>query len=285
MSTPDMKSPLTGCTTIDSTTPDGYLDNARAGNPDAGANATTKQAAKNLLASEKLLKTPGPANLVGHGCEGDIDTGKATGQCIRWDNVKDWKDDMASLVHWTTELYLFGCTVGAGKEGAQLLFELAKVIDAPVSAPTGLIYCNKQGDFRLEKGAVWQTATPTTLPAPIDPPSHTQVSPSMDKANALIPGGSDPARIVSAVYTPYGQAAVPAAQAMALASEVIWDQPFSTEDDPGAKVTGHLEVTVVAGSLTATRSLYVLGHTLVKDPETSRYFNATPQFRRLLGKK
>jgi len=280
---PNMKSPLTGCTTIDSTTPDGYLDNARAGNPMAGANGTTKQAASNLLTCEKAKVTKGLANLVGHGCEGDIDTGKAAGQCIRYDNKDEWEDDMATLVSWVEELFLFGCTVGAGEEGAQLLFELAKVIDAPVSAPTGLIYCNSRGDFRLEDGAVWQRATPNVRPAPIDPPHATQSNSSMDQASFVIAGRRQPVEIKSATYTPYGHAPMSEERSMKLAAEVAWDQPFTTEDEPGAKVTGHLEVTGVAGDTTFRKSFHVLAHSVLRDGHT--YYRVTSGFRKALGLK
>ncbi|KQV56606.1 MULTISPECIES: DUF4347 domain-containing protein [unclassified Caulobacter] len=283
MSTPDMKSPLTGCTTIDSTTPDPYLENARTGNPRAKANATTNQAASNLLNCEKQQKAPGPANLVGHGCEGDIDTGKAAGQCIRFDNDSDWKTDMATLAGTVQELFLFGCTVGAGQEGAKLLFDLAKTVNAPVSAPTGLIYCTPQGDFYLHSGAVWQTATPSKQPAPINPPTQTQTGSSMGKAELHVPGAKGPAKIVSAVYTPYGKGSFTVELSMDLAAEVVWDQPFTTDDEPGAKITGHIQITAEIEDVVIKRSLHVLAHHVLKDG--NNYYPVTPRFRELLGKK
>jgi len=283
MSTPDMKSPLTGCTTIDDAKPNGYLDNARAGNPLAKANGTTKQAASNLLSCSKLPKSSGLANLVGHGCEGDIDTGKTAGQCIRFDNINDWKTDMGSLSGQLKELYLFGCSVGAGEDGAQLLFELAKAVNAPVSAPTGLIYCTAQGDFYLHSGAVWQSATPTKQPAPIQPPTRTQAASSMNRAELQVPGGKVRGKVVSAIYTPYAKGSFSLDLSMSLADEVVWDESVTIIDEPSGKVTGHLEITVEVQDLTIRRNMHVLAHHMVRDGHT--YYSVTPHFRHLLGKK
>lgn len=269
---PLMGAPLTGCTTIDATTPDGYLDNARAGNPDAGANQNTLQVLENLLALENL--SPGnPANIVGHGCEGDIDTGQAWGQSITLGNIDEWTPILTNLAGHITELFLFGCTVGAGQDGANLLFEIAKAVDAPVSAPTGLIYCDEVGAFTLEAGAVWQTATPTYTPPPIDPPAHL--------SGHLAMSANEPVLVASATYTPVGQP-VPVSDVMALnlANQVLWT-PVSLPGEPGGKNTGMLTVEGSTNGQTWTRTFQVFNHALLQDVDSLAYYYAKPTFRTL----
>lgn len=277
MSAPNMNAPLTGCTTIDATSPDGYLDNARAGNPQAYANLTTEEAANNLLDCEG--SAPRAANIVGHGAEGDIDTGKALGQCITMDNTDEWVPLLEPLDGKISELFLFGCTVGGGDDGADLLHEIAKVINAPVSAPTGLIYCDGAGVFTLEPGAVWQTATAAARPAPIDPPVHGQASPMSNTTGAAAAG----AQIHTASYTAKGDER-PEADYLSeqLAREVLWDQPFTPKGEPGAKVTGHLQVDLTLNGKRQKRSLLVYNHVLLKDARQPIYYYATPKFRALL---
>jgi hypothetical protein len=276
-----MNAPLTGCTTIDATTPDGYLDNARAGNPQADGNLTTEEAANNLLACEGAA--PRAANIVGHGAEGDIDTGKALGQCITNDNVHEWTPLMEGLDGKISELFLFGCTVGAGDDGADLLYEIATVISAPVSAPTGLIYCDAAGVFTLEPGAVWQTATPAARPAPIDPPVHGQAAPMNNTSGAAPSGASSPLQVLSASYTRKGDKGPESDHlSEALAQEVLWSQPFTPKGEPGAKVTGHLHVEIVLNGKRQKLSLLVHNHVLLKDAKTATYYHATPKFRALL---
>jgi len=69
MPVPSMGAPLPGCVSIDGATPDAYLDNARAGTPNAGAHTSIQTAVANLLARAKT--SPGAtASLVGHGTSG-----------------------------------------------------------------------------------------------------------------------------------------------------------------------------------------------------------------------
>ncbi len=272
-----MNAPLAGCTTIDATTPDGYLDNARHGNPGAGANENTQQAAQNLLGCA-TPKPPPAANIVGHGAEGDIDTGQAWNQCITLDNIDEWTPDLAVLATKISHLFLFGCTVGAGADGAQLLFEIAKAVNAPVSAPTGLIYCDINGDFTLEPGAVWQQATPTYTPAPIDPPAHTQ---STTQTNA---GSASPVtKVASAQYVSKGTGIpAPDDRALAMAKEIIWT-PISTPGEHGAKHSGTITVETYTEnqSETKTRTMVVYNHVLLEDMDTRENFYATPMFKTL----
>lgn len=268
---PSMGAPLVGCTTIDATTPNDYLDYARAGNPGAEDNESTLQAASNLLGQETLAPN-NPANIVGHGAEGDIDTGQDWGEAITINNIDDWTPSMQMLAGKVTELYLFGCTVGAGEDGANLLFEIAKAVSAPVSAPTGLIYCDEDGVFTLEPGAQWQTATPTYTPPPIDPPEHPTVHQAVN---------SEPVVIASATYVPSGSIKpVSDDLALNLAKQVVWNE-VKLPGKHGAKQTGLLMVKGSSGKKTWTRSLRVFNHVLLQDMDSTAYYYANKLFRLL----
>lgn len=175
---PSLNAPLHGCVVIDATSPDGYLDNARAGNPLAGAIRDVAEAVRNLAACATPSHGSSPASIVGHGTEGLIAVGcglsPAPGQELSLETATQWTPQLAQLKGLVSSLALYGVQVGAGQNGADLLFQIAQVIDAPVYGPTGLLYCDSHGNFMLEPGAVWQMATPTQRPAPIDPPMRTQ---------------------------------------------------------------------------------------------------------------
>lgn len=278
MSTPQNSAPLAGCTTIDAAKDDLALKAARDANPKAPGNSTTKEAVDNLLSCESKLLKFGPANLVGHGCEGDIDTGKDVGQCITSKNTQIWTPQLERLTGKVSELFLFGCSVGAGSDGAKLLHQLAQVINAPVSAPTGLISFTGTG-YKLEQGAVWQTATPAEHPALIDPPPHGGAH-AMTQSTGASPGGT---LVRDADYTPQGDGSpAPEHVSMSLAKEVLWDEPVVIEGELLAKVTGHLNVQIVtARKTTETLSLVVYNHTMLRNVATGLWLRATLEFRRI----
>lgn len=266
LTAPSMLAPLTGCTTIDATTPNGYLDKARVGNPDAGANQNTTQVTQNILSCETACANQ-PANIVGHGAEGDIDTGQAWHQFMSLANVPDWTPDMQALATKVTHLYLFGCSVGAGQEGAEFLFEVARCVDAPVSAPTGLIYCHADGHFSLQAGASWQTATPTYEPPPIDPPP-------LPLGTTAMPGAS----IASASYVSSKGVRAADRTALKMAQQVQLNEELKLEGEPGAKQTGELKIRLKDGG---EHKLLILAHMLALDTRTGKFHATTPLFRQL----
>lgn len=219
MHQPTMAAPLTGCVTIDSNTPDGYLDNARAGNPSAAANDSTEMAVENLLAMRAAQPTATTASLVGHGAPGVIRTGGAQGQGISLSNQSTWAPLLQRLQGKFTDIYLYGASVGAGEDGAQFLYAVAQAAGAAVHGPTGLIYCDGQGDFFLQTGAVWQIATPNSLPPPIDPPQSAGSNEGVPRR----PG----ARI--------GQA--PNMAAAQIQVQTPRDQPPQAPGEPGGNIT------------------------------------------------
>jgi hypothetical protein len=214
-----MAAPLTGCVTIDSSTPDGYLDNARKGSPNANANNSTETAVENLLAMQAAHPTATTASLVGNGAPGVIETGGAQDQSITLYNQATWAPLLQRLQGKFTDIYLYGASVGAGEDGAQFLYAVAQAAGAAVYGPTGLIYCDSQGNFFLQEGAVWQIATPNSLPPPIPPPQ----SADSNEGAPRRPG----ARIGQAPNMAAAQTQV----------QTPWDQPPQAPGEPGGNIT------------------------------------------------
>lgn len=273
---PFMGAPLPGCVSIDATKPDGYLNNARAGNPAAGAHANIKQAADNLLGCAKGQPSPPTASLIGHGTMGMVSVGAggskgASQQYISLDNQAVWAPVLQSLKDEITALVLYGAQIGGGSRGAQLLYALAKTVNAPVYAPTGVIYCRPDGTFTLQMGSVWQMATPAAAPVPIMPP----IAPIAD----LGAGGPGP-RISACAAFGLGSIPLPTRSAMALAGQIHWNQPFEAPGEPAALVTGRLRASFGG---TAFRSFTILANTLVRDDaQPTRLYPVGSGFRAIM---
>jgi len=288
---PTMAAPLKGCVTIDSTTPDGYLDNARAGTQTASGNKDTASAAANLLASEKTTPSS-PASIVGHGSDGVIATGGGKSpsnptQYIGTQNESGWTSSLATLKGSTTDLYLYGCHVGADDAGAQLLFDIAKVVNATVYGPTGLIYCDSKGNFALEIGSQWQVATPTTKPASIAPPAPEPTG-ALTSAVLLHHFGNELVmsrdQVIHAHYEPYALSASHEAgeeKGRALMDEVLWE----VHTPPGAlgtMITGRLKLTFGRGDRPLLKSFLIHNHVLLEDEdETNVFYRTTARFREI----
>lgn len=274
---PPLNAPLPGCVSIDATTPDGYLDNARAGMPVAGAHVTVQTAAGNLLACANRASQPSTASLVGHGMMGLIVTGggqspRTSSQYIALDNQSVWNPLLQPLSGRISTLYLYGSHVGAGVDGAQLLYALARVVNAPVWAPTGLIYCDAQGDFFLQAGSLWQVATPQAPPTPLSPPTVQPSSPAVGT-----PSSRSGARIGACAAFGSGGVPLPRKSALALTSQVRWDQPFQGPGKPAAMVTGRVRASFGG---TAMRSFTILNNALVRDDaDPTRFYPVGPAFR------
>ncbi len=141
--------------------------------------ATTKEATSNGLAFVSLAGTSstGELNVGGHGNDGILETGM--GQSGPFDNdriILNWNEYVwgpildqikASSV---TQVSIWSCHTGAGQEGADLLFAMAKRCGRAVRAGTGFLYSNAKETW-WENGSVWQVATPNNKPNPISAPS------------------------------------------------------------------------------------------------------------------
>jgi hypothetical protein len=123
------------------------------------------------------------ANIIGHGCDGCISTGigddlisgaGSNNPCvIRFDNEPFWTVLERLKEARVASLTLWGCWTGAGAKGARLLWEVAQLINAPVSAPTGLIHPGLDASHLLVQHASrMQCARPGKPKPPIIPRAH-----------------------------------------------------------------------------------------------------------------
>ncbi len=300
MTTPTMTAPLPRCVTIDAQTPDGYLDNARAGThaPGTGANSDTTTALKNLSSCVAVKPPSTQASIVGHGDMGIIATGggqtpSGSSQYIAVSNELSWTTALGALKGQITDLYLYGCQVGAGDDGAQLLFDMAKIVNATVWAPTSLIYCDGQGNFTLDKGGQWQKATAAGKPATIEPPILLGADAMPNEARLHLLGNQITLpieQLAGATYTPMGpngtQAPADPDTAGALTHEVDWGHPITPGGEPNGLITGRLEVVFGHGKRPLKKSFLVYSHALIGDEdEDGVYYRLTPHFRAIAHRK
>jgi hypothetical protein len=183
----DMAAGVTkGCVTIDDAANDnGFLPCCRQAYPGHSNNSNTDQAVNSLLnclssglrgSEDAFTANKGLPVMVGHGNEGFFATGagqsgQTSDQYLATWNMSSWEPHMRRL-HDRPQpiLSLLTCHVGAGEDGADLLFEIAKVIGYPVRGRTGFTYCGN-AQITFEAGSTWQTATPQARPTPIPAPS------------------------------------------------------------------------------------------------------------------
>lgn len=123
------------------------------------------------------LASTGAANIVGHGNEGQLETGM--GQTGPFDNAKiilnwnewAWGPELDKIkTSGVTYVSIWACHPGAGPDGAEFVYRLAKRCDRAVRAGTGFLYCNRQKIW-WENGSVWQVGTPNHKPDPIAAPT------------------------------------------------------------------------------------------------------------------
>lgn len=138
----------------------------------------------------------GAANIVGHGNEGQLETG--LGQSGAYDptkfifiyNESFWGPEFDKLQPSpVTYVSLWACHPGAGEDGAELVYAMAKRCGRAVRAGTGFLYCNRD-KFWWENGTKWQVGTPTHKPTPIPAPS-----PHFGAFDPLIYAGRNAVRI------------------------------------------------------------------------------------------
>jgi hypothetical protein len=107
-----------------------------------------------------LARSRKKALLIGHGVPGQIWTGNGDHRPRKGQSVS--AGDPKALCEFrnlnTTELTLFGCWVGAGKEGAALVNNLRTAANATVKAQNGIVFCNDTREHRglyVVKARTW----------------------------------------------------------------------------------------------------------------------------------
>lgn len=125
-----------------------------------------------------LRKGTGQLNICGHGSDGFLTTG--IGQKGSFDPTKSmaiwnehmWGPELDRLKGVSfTVLTIWSCHTGAGEDGADFLYAVAKRIARPVCGNTGFLYSNSKCKVWREIGSQWQVATPDHRPPAIPSPT------------------------------------------------------------------------------------------------------------------
>lgn len=279
---------IAGCTTIDSDNNDnGFLGCARGQNPGAGLHGSTAEAVARLL--QCLGGGIGRANIVGHGDAGIVVTGTGDeavdpDRYVAWWNQNFWEPHLRQLRGRVNSLSFWACHPGAEDAGADFLFNVAQVINAPAAGPTGFIYCGGgQPDLFLEPGAVWQVATPTQRPNPIPRPSRVffrreAVDLQLNYGGQMETIPLD--AVISVEFTPGKRAniaplfSISDDNARSFLELVQFDEPFQPGGIPAALVTGRLVMTFVRNDQQEQREFIIYNQLLLQDtsaPDTFYY--------------
>ena len=290
--------------TIDGTrTDNGFLGcvNARYR---ASGNMTVLSHFSTLVAQRNLsFGSEGWSIIVGHGAPGLIVTGtgqtvNGTQKYIAAGNEAYWRPILSRGVIGGG-LTLFGCEVGAGSAGVNLLRRVANAIRKPVGAWTGLVWCSST--------SVWGTGTFVTVR-----PGVAVSSAAVEEVASVYSEEKEPLqmmrlashdenfeevrpdRITSVQFTPIGSFAgvsdvnavrAERADALSILQRIDLENPFVTEDKPGSIHVGMLNVSYgTSGDQEEhTRSFRVLGSSLIQDvtyPNT--YYYASQELQQLL---
>ena len=274
-----------------------YARYSASGNVTVLSHFSTLQASNNLLWGSE-----GWSIIVGHGAPGVIITG--TGQTINGvqkyiaaSNEWYWRPILSRGVIGGG-LTLFGCEVAAGRAGLDLLRRVANAIRKPVGAWTGNVWCSST--------SVWGTGTFVTVRPGVAVSSVTveevpcMYSEEKEPLQVMRLASHDenfeevrPDQITSVQFTPVGSFAglsdvnavrAERADALSILQRTDLENPFATEDKPGAIHVGMLNVSYGAsGQEEYTRTFKVLGSSLIQDvtyPNT--YYYASQELQQLL---
>ena len=281
---------VSGCISVDaSRDTNSFLENVRARYPEH-AHPSSGEAVTELL--NCLQNLPSEVNLVGHGLHGHLSTGSGdrfpgtsrppvdTAKYVAVPNEPVWTDPVSHLRSRVTRLRLWGCHTGAGNKGANFLFDMAKLIDAEVCAPTVWVYCGAGEDLSLEQrpAGQWQCATPARRPDPI-PEQNVYAPTALLPAIALRIGDAFVPLPVSAVRSlEFREGRSPELKpdrswsghdVYTAVTFVEFDKPLTDlPSEPGAVVTGTLTLQFEYQRHEERRLFYIYNDLLVRDMTT-----------------
>jgi hypothetical protein len=133
----------------------------------------------NITPSPEITASGGGLNLGGHGDQGFLETGAGQNgpfsdplKYIYLYNEDSWGPQLDRINPTRiTMISIWSCHVGAGQDGADLLYAMAKRSGRAVRAGTGLLL-SSDTDTWWENGSVQQVATPTHKPDAISAPGQ-----------------------------------------------------------------------------------------------------------------
>jgi len=281
---------ISGCITVDGSNDD-TLNKIRKCLGQPPTHASREIAGDNLITSltTTSLRT---VNIVGIGYPGEILTGTRvpvpnTDKYFGDANAGDWmgggQPNLQTIANTPITLArLWGCNAGAGRDGARLVWDFARTVNAPTEAPTGLIYFDPETCLCLQTGSRWQHANPTdpNPPARINAPKPYTKTPAMDSlvlgspngdfvvpvsdviAVSISPSDLDP---FPAVFGPFPPVSVTGDEARSLVTVGQFIAPHKSRAIPLALITGTLTVTFRNHGGEEERSFRIYNNVLLGD--------------------
>jgi len=241
----------------------------------------------------------GLVNIGGHGNIGLLETGMGqTGAfdenkiIMTW-NGSAWVSHFQRLgTHPFVLTSIYSCDTGADDDGADLLFAIAKATGRPVRARTGLTIASRFSDghceLSFENGSTWQTATPTTRPTPIKPPSPPHpdtvqvtigaIGPNAEVRDVDIGRVRSLAVVVRRGFGPTSNQAIQGADAVRLTELLFGSEPFYT---PG-QLLGVITAEVDVGFDFGERHFVIFNDRIVRDTISGLLYYVTGAFRQYL---
>lgn len=294
------------CVTVDYTSPNRALDNARTAffgalNHHTALNhQTTAEAVSNLVQC-LTNKSTKRVMIVGHGWSGQIITG--TGEQPDTQNASI---SIATQPIWThslpdlkgiDELIFCSCDTAAPDEGPVLLQRVALEIGARVSGFTGMIYIDDQGQITCGKSGYWRYADASGKLSPLPEPTFVIKAIEVNMVLKLRDDGDFtivPVSDVSAFryfdpvspklsvrsssnlkgLAPEPRFSLKGEEAQRLAATINFAEEEEIAGAPLAIVTGRVEIDYILGEEQGSRSFIVYNHRLLQDqlaPNTFYY--------------
>jgi hypothetical protein len=287
------------CITIDSTTNDEPLHNARIAfyGPTAvgPVHGTTSVAVSNLLS---CLETPGDLRvmIVGHGAPGIIITGSGAvasdrDKRITVRNFSRWSASVGQLESRITELTFCSCETGAGDKGAELLMKVANHVKAIVSGFTGIIFVDATGNITCETGGQWQHAHANTVLSPVPAPVHKfgetvnlrlkypEGFRTINISDVFAISFFDPSKDDKRILSLEGEAA------HEVVRMVDFTEPSEIDGAPLALITGTLKIEYLSQEERDSRTFLIYNDRLLFDQSTPNvYYYASPALATALAK-
>ncbi len=275
------------CVTIDSAN-DPALNDARIAFPGASRHNGTQQATGNL---SSCLSGGGTGMIVGHGLPGFVVTSFAgpsnpPNDFMDLQNMNYWGRIIAQLRGKIGLLKFLSCDVGAEDVGADFLYAIARLTNAPTMAPTGLVNINSSGQWWLQPGATWQMATPTNRPPIIHRPSGILI---LEEAMNTCRNSKGEEKTVSRIdfYAGYSRARPTTTWRGKNVGDILrlirFDQPVPSDSSLLAMPTGLLVLTFGEDSGVQENEVFIIYANRVLHNQRSRtYFYAASSLENVL---
>lgn len=255
----------------------GYLANARAWLPKHRQHHDVGSLFRNVEAIAARSRK-GVLNIVGHGKPGILsagsgDTPAGPGYILDAKNAMN----MVTIRHRFGVVVLWGCAVGAGSAGVNLLANLADATGSLCMAPVDVVCCCAEFGFWLPRSSQWQVVLPSTkrhglipLPGYVMDCVDDQPWKLLDAAGAALNREH-----VTCVLLGKTEKDMQPIEGTDLLNELDLARPIVEKCPLGAFVTGYLKLEFDNGR--TSKTFRILNHEIIEDQDTSTSYAATPR--------